>query len=159
MSGIASDGAVASEMPLARPVFLYDGDCGPCDAAITMMRNRIAQAVEFVPYQGADIAALGVSEAEVLTSPVLVWPDGSHTVGPAAMSGMMMTARNPFRTIGRVMGAPGPRHVLGVLQPIMYRNRHRMPGGTDACRIPVSAEHPWVAAERSGVVTTRRRSR
>jgi hypothetical protein len=119
----------------ARPVFLYDGDCGPCDAAVGLMRRRAEPAVDFVPFQRVDYTAYGVTEGEVLSSPVLVHGDGTHSVGPSAMAGMLQAGRDPYRRIGRVMAAPVIRHLLGALQPIMYRNRHRLPGGTDACRV------------------------
>jgi predicted DCC family thiol-disulfide oxidoreductase YuxK len=118
------------------PLFLFDGDCGLCENAVDRMKRRIAPPIDFATYQSVDIDALGVSLATCLEGPVLVRADGSHVVGVGAMAGMLRTARNPYRFFGRAMMAPGVSPLLDRVQSVFYRNRHRLPGGTEACRIP-----------------------
>jgi len=123
---------------MTTPLFLFDGDCGLCEDIADRMKKRIAPPVKFVTYQSVDIAALGVSLASCLKGPVFVRADGTHAVGVGAMAGMFRTARYPYRLFGRVMLAPVVFPLLTRLQAIFYRNRHRLPGGTEACRIPQS---------------------
>jgi predicted DCC family thiol-disulfide oxidoreductase YuxK len=121
---------------MTTPLFLFDGDCGLCENAVDRMKSRIAPPIDFATYQSVDIGALGVSLATCLEGPVLVRADGTHVVGVGAMAGMLRTARYPYRFFGRVMMAPGVSQLLNRVQAVFYRNRHRLPGGTEACRIP-----------------------
>ena len=122
------------------PLFLFDADCGICETATDRIRQTIAPPVEIVGYQSVDLEALGVSTAEVEVGPVLVRSDGSHVVGPGAMAELLTTARSPYRQAGRVMLLPGIRQVLGAVGPVMYRNKHRLPGVGDSCRVTDRAE-------------------
>lgn len=100
------------------------------------MKSRIAPPIDFATYQSVDLGALGVTLATCLEGPVLVRADGSHVVGVGAMAGMLRTARNPYPFFGRVMMAPVVSLLLNRVQSVFYRNRHRLPGGTEACRLP-----------------------
>lgn len=121
---------------LTTPLFLFDGDCGLCQKAIDRMKSRIAPRIDFATYQSVDLDALGVTLATCLEGPVLVRADGSHVVGVGAMAGMLRTARNPYPFFGRVMMAPVVSQLLNRVQSVFYQNRHRLPGGTEACRLP-----------------------
>ena len=124
------------------PLWLYDGDCGPCDQAAERIRTRVAPAAQLRPYQSADLEALGVGPDEVLRGPVLVRSDGSHVVGPQSMAELLRMSGSPFRQVGTVMLAPGIRQLLAALGPRMYQQRHRLPGATAACRTPEPAGKP-----------------
>ena len=124
------------------PIFLFDADCGVCQQGTARIRETIAPPVEIVGYQSVDLVALGVSEAEVDRGPVLVRADGSHVVGPGAIAELLATARSPFRQAGQVMLLPGIRQALGAVGPVMYRNKHRLPGVSDSCRV---GHHPHAA--------------
>ncbi|MFC9811660.1 hypothetical protein ACFVJM_06250 [Streptomyces virginiae] len=43
------------------PSLRFDGDCGFCAAAVHLARTRVAPQVRFVPWQIADLDALGVT--------------------------------------------------------------------------------------------------
>ncbi len=51
------------------------------------------------------------------------------------MAELLASARSPYRQAGRVMLLPGIRQVLGAVGPVMYRNKHRLPGASDSCRV------------------------
>lgn len=128
-----------TELPLARPIFLFDADCGVCQNGTDTIRERIAPPVDIVAYQSIDFEALGVTVEELGEGPVFVSTEGWHVVGPAAMANMMRLARRPYRGVGTFMLLPGMRHLMSALGPAMYRNRHRLPGSTPACEITPSA--------------------
>jgi predicted DCC family thiol-disulfide oxidoreductase YuxK len=117
------------------PLFLFDADCGICQQGTDRIRETIAPPAEIVGYQSVDLDALGVSEKAVEEGPVLVRSDGTHVVGPRAMAELLASARSPYRQAGRVMLLPGVRQVLGAVGPVMYRNKHRLPGASDSCRV------------------------
>ena len=122
-------------VPLTRPLFLFDGDCGVCQNGTDAIRAKVRPAVDVRAYQGVDLADLGVSDEDVREGPVLVRIDGSHVVGPLAMAEVLRSARAPFRQIGAAMMAPGVRRFLSAIGPVMYRHRGRLPGATDACQV------------------------
>ena len=124
------------------PIFLFDADCGVCQTGTDRIRQSIAPPVEIVGYQSVDLDSLGVPVADVEEGPVLVRLDGTHVVGPAAMAELLGTARAPYRQVGRAMQLPGIRHALAAVGPVMYRNKHRLPGASDSCRV---GEHPRAA--------------
>jgi predicted DCC family thiol-disulfide oxidoreductase YuxK len=120
------------------PLWLFDGDCGPCDRAAARIRTRVAPPADVRPYQSADLDALGIGPDEVLRGPVLVRPDGSHVVGPQSVAELLRMSRPPFRLAGALMLAPGVRHAFAAVGPHMYQQRYRLPGATAACRTPES---------------------
>ncbi len=120
---------------LDRPVFLFDGDCGVCSRGTDSIRAKVAPPVDIIAYQTVDLAKYGVTEADVLEGPVFVRTDGSHVIGPLGMAEMLRSARAPYRYAGNLMLTPGIRHLLRALGPAMYRNRSRLPGSNDACRV------------------------
>lgn len=126
---------------LTRPMFLFDGDCGVCQNGTDSMRRRFDPPVDLVRYQSIDFQAFGVDSQEVLEGPVLVRPDGTHVVGPLAIAELLKASRRPYRTIGAAMLLPGIRSALRRSGPAIYRQRYRLPGSTDACRLPAAASH------------------
>lgn len=120
---------------LVRPVLLFDGDCGVCQSGTDSIRTKVKPPVDIIAYQRVDLADFGVSEADVAEGPVLVRTDGTHVIGPLGMAEMLRSARAPYRYMGNVMLMPGLRHALRALGPVMYRNRSRLPGSNDACRV------------------------
>ena len=116
-------------------MWLFDGDCGPCEQASRGMRSVINPPVDMKPYQSVDLDALGVTLADVADGPVLVQSDGSHLVGPAAMAAMMRLSGIPFRQVGAVMAAPGIRQTLGAIGPRLYHQRFRLRGCWSDCQV------------------------
>lgn len=122
-------------MSIPRPMWLYDGDCGPCDKSAARFRSRMRPPVELRPYQSVDLAELGISETDVHLGPILVRTDGSYVVGPESVGEMMRMSRAPYRGIGAVMLAPGIRQLLRAAGPGLYRQRQRLPGASAGCRL------------------------
>jgi hypothetical protein len=126
-------------MTTSLPVFLYDDDCGVCQQGTSTIREKIAPPIPIRPYQSVDTASLGVSDELLSEGPVLVRADGTASVGPAAMAGLLRSSKRPYRWIGTGMDLPGIRHVLAAVGPHMYRQRHRLPGASGSCAVPPAA--------------------
>lgn len=121
---------------IARPLWLYDGDCGLCDVGSARIRRMVDPPVDMATYQSVDLDALGVDSSAVLEGPVLCRPDGTYVVGPEAMGTMLRMSRPPFSLIGRAMLAPGMRQGLRHIGPRLYRARHHVPGVAGSCEVP-----------------------
>jgi predicted DCC family thiol-disulfide oxidoreductase YuxK len=116
------------------PLLIFDGDCGFCTSCAEWARRRLRDRADIDPWQRLDLAAHGLTESDVLAT--AWWIDdrdrarrGHRAVGWA------------LKEIGGVWTAPG---LLCLLPPFSWiatvgyrlvaRYRHRMPGGTPACR-------------------------
>ena len=126
LAGVPPDGLV------------YDADCGFCTrSASWLSRGRSWVAV---PWQGIDdLAALGLTEDMVTTAAYWLHDGTVAAAGPSAIASAMRTHSGWRRLLGLLIDAPGVRPVAAVVYRQVARNRHAMPGGTDACRLPPAA--------------------
>jgi predicted DCC family thiol-disulfide oxidoreductase YuxK len=116
---------------------IYDGDCGFCTSSARWIERRWVGSTEAVPWQQFGIeglARLELTEAEVGRS---AWwlapghpPEGDHL----AIIRALQATRGWTRVLGSVLAVPPFRWVSAALYPVIARNRHRLPGGTSACK-------------------------
>jgi predicted DCC family thiol-disulfide oxidoreductase YuxK len=112
---------------------LFDGDCGFCTTSARLL-GRVAPGATVVPWQQANLATLGVRADEAAASVQWVAPDGQVSAGAEAMARLLLDAGRGWAWLGRVMLLPGVRRLAQLGYRIVAANRHRLPGGTPACR-------------------------
>ncbi|WP_030173840.1 thiol-disulfide oxidoreductase DCC family protein [Spirillospora albida] len=119
-----------------RPVLVYDGDCGFCTSSVRFLERRVPVDAEIVAFQFADLAALGTT-AERAGREVL-WVDRAGRVsgGADAVGRLLTAAGGPWRVPGVAMRVPPLSWAARAVYRLVAINRHRMPGGTAACRLP-----------------------
>ncbi|MFZ8999498.1 MAG: thiol-disulfide oxidoreductase DCC family protein [Ilumatobacteraceae bacterium] len=118
----------------ARPLLVFDGDCGFCTASARFAERRLR--LEHVePWQALDLADLGLDEASCSTAVQWVAIDGAVVAAERAVSAALVHAGWPWRPLGRLLVLPGIRPVAGLVYRWVARHRHRLPGATDACRV------------------------
>ena len=118
-----------------RPTFLFDGDCAFCSASARFVERRIPTPALVVPWQRADLAALGVTREACLEAVQWIGSDGAVLPGPVAIAALLRSSNVFWRPVGWLLGL---RPVLAAAWPIyrwVSRNRHRLPGGTPACAV------------------------
>jgi predicted DCC family thiol-disulfide oxidoreductase YuxK len=129
----------ASELQGDRPVFLYDGDCSFCSSCARFIERHIPTSAEVTPWQFADLEALGVSQDDAEAAVQWIDPRLDRPVraaGPAALAQLLVDAGSYWRTLGRLLDRCPVRWIAGPTYRWIARNRHRLPGGTAACRLP-----------------------
>lgn len=120
---------------LARPIFIFDADCGVCQNSTAMMKSRIKPPVDFQPFQSINYAAFGITEKNLEEGPILISTDSSFLVGPSGMATLLKLSKRPYRFIGQLMLLPGIRHFLNKIGPKLYAKRKYLPGATGSCAI------------------------
>jgi predicted DCC family thiol-disulfide oxidoreductase YuxK len=122
-----------------RPVFLYDGDCAFCTSCARFIERHIPTAAEVAPWQFADLEALGVSQDDAEASVQWIDPRAGrwlNAAGPAAIAWLLVDAGSYWRPLGWLLDRRPVRWIAGPAYRLIARNRHRLPGGTAACRLP-----------------------
>lgn len=116
---------------------VYDGECGFCTVCERWIAARWRGAAIAVAWQrlGDDgLARLGLTRADVEAA--VWWVDGDGRLG----RGHVAVARAAIASGGwrAVLGATGLvppfSWIASALYAIIARSRHRLPGGTEACR-------------------------
>ncbi|MEV0606820.1 DCC1-like thiol-disulfide oxidoreductase family protein [Polymorphospora rubra] len=116
--------------------FVYDGDCAFCTTCARFAERRIPGPATIVPWQFADLAALGLTVDECEQAVQWVGTDGRRAAGPDAIALLLRGSSRLWRTAGRVLQFRPVRAVAWPVYRWVAANRHRMPGGTAACSLP-----------------------
>lgn len=120
---------------MTRAVFLYDGDCAFCTACADFLIRHVRTEAEIIPWQRADLAALGITRAEAESAVQWVEP-GLAEAGPDAIAVLLRRAQWYWRPLGRLASLRPVSWLAWPVYRIVSRNRHRLPGGTPACSMP-----------------------
>ena len=117
-----------------RPVLLYDGDCAFCTTCARLAERRFRPDAAVVPWQFADLSELGVTAQQASDAVQWVETDGSVRSGHEAVAAMLSSSGSVSRLAGRLLLAPGVSPLAARVYRLVATNRHRLPGGTPACR-------------------------
>ena len=118
------------------PTLVYDGDCAFCSACAQFIERRIPTRAAIVPWQSADLTALGLTRAQV--EEAVQWVDGDGTVasGPDAVALLLRDAGRLWEVPGRALQAGPVRLAAWPAYRWIAGHRHLLPGGTAACVLP-----------------------
>lgn len=112
-----------------KPVVVYDGDCGICEASARWIIAHIPS-VDVVSHHQYGLAHIGS-----------VWfvSDAGRLEGAMAVSAILKSANSgAYRAIGVVIGLPGVRSIAAVVYSLVARNRRHISRllGMNACGLP-----------------------
>lgn len=112
---------------------IYDSDCGFCTRSARWLAKT--GKVNIKPWQGIrDLEALGLTEEMVETA--AYWADAGEVRASAetAIAHALVARGGVWMIAGRFIFAVRP--IAAPVYKLIAKNRHAMPGGTDACRLP-----------------------
>jgi predicted DCC family thiol-disulfide oxidoreductase YuxK len=113
---------------------LYDADCGFCTTCARWLGRHGTCTV--TAWQAVDLDALHLTEHDVTTAAWWLDASGAATAsGAQAVAAALRTCAAPYRVLGWAITLPVMRVLVGVVYRWVARNRYRLPGATDACRI------------------------
>lgn len=117
-------------------MLIFDGDCGFCTTSAHWIERRLSDDVEVVAWQFVDdLAALDLTAEEANERVWWITPDGNKRGGHLAIGDALASAGGFWGFLGRLSLLPPFVWLGGPVYRLIARNRHRMPGGTPACRI------------------------
>lgn len=116
-----------------RPTLVYDGDCGFCTATVNALRARVDPDAVIVPYQYADLAALGVTAERARREMLWIDLEGRVFGGAQAFAVLLVHQGGPWRVPGLALRLPPARWAAQAVYRAVAAQRHRLPGGTPAC--------------------------
>lgn len=120
-----------------RSVLVYDGDCGFCTTSARWVEaNLLPPGGTVAPWQSLQLEMFGLSEDDVATASWWVDTQGGTHRGERGIAQLLVDRGGIWALLGRVALTPPMIAVLGVIYGIVAKNRYRLPGATDACRIP-----------------------
>lgn len=126
-------------MKLAAATVVYDGDCSFCTWSATQGRRLLKADVTLVPWQRADLGALGLDRTAVTRAVQWIGADGAARAGHRAIAAWLIASGLPWSLAGRLMLTPPVSWLAAGGYRIVARNRHRIPGpwrANGACRVP-----------------------
>jgi len=121
-------------------VLIYDGDCGVCTEVANWARGHLRPGVTVIASQqipDAELHRLGLCRQDVDTA--AYWVDGSGRTwrGNLAAARLLQAVGGAWGLVGHAMALPPLSWVGRVVYPVAARYRHRLPGATDACAVPI----------------------
>ena len=121
---------------MTRPVtgtLVYDDDCAFCTRSAKWLHSHSGAA--FQSCQTVDLAALGLTEDDVAHA--AYWLDSRGHVaarGAGAIAVALRSGSWPWRVLGSVVQTRPLRPLAEAVYAQVALQRHRLPGGTNACR-------------------------
>lgn len=108
---------------------VYDADCGFC--------TRVAQWADHAPvaWQSLDLAAVGATQEQADNFAGWLADGRIQALGAPAIAAALRARGPATRPLGRLIDLPGVRRIAAVGYRIVATHRHRLPGGTAACRM------------------------
>jgi len=118
-------------------MLIYDGDCAFCQRTARWIGRRLPEGTPVVAWQDTDIAALGLDADDVTTAAYWIDDDGRRHRGHRAIARALRVAGGAWALIGVLLVVPPISWLAAGVYRLVAANRHRMPGGTEACRLEV----------------------
>lgn len=118
------------------PTFVYDGDCSFCTTCAEFVTRRIPTRATVVPWQFADLDALGLTVDQCEEAVQWVGADGETAAGPDAIARLLRDAGRAWQLAGGALGLAPVRLAVWPAYRWIADHRHLLPGGTAACSLP-----------------------
>jgi predicted DCC family thiol-disulfide oxidoreductase YuxK len=120
----------------ATPIFIYDGDCSFCTSCARFIERRVPSRATVVPWQFADLPALGLTREQAEAAVQWVGTDGTIAAGPDAIALLLRDAGRMWEVPGRALQLGPVRLAAWPAYRWVANHRHLLPGGTEACALP-----------------------
>jgi predicted DCC family thiol-disulfide oxidoreductase YuxK len=120
-------------------LLIYDGDCAFCTRAARWAAEPWTGSPRAVPWQQLGPIGLhdaGLTQADVERAAYWIDASGRPFRGHVAIAKALMAGGRRRQLLGRALLIPPVSWMARPAYWLVARYRHRMPGATDACRLP-----------------------
>ena len=120
------------------PLLIYDGNCSFCTSSASWVAARWrgrARAVAWQTLAPDQLAARALTSDDVRSAAWWIDEAGHRVRGHVAIAEALKAGSGWPALAGRVLLVPPFRWIAAAVYPLIARWRHRLPGGTPACRI------------------------
>lgn len=115
---------------------IFDGDCGFCTSAANWAVAQSKFAIVAVPHQRTDLAQFGLDSSRAAAK-VQLNVDGENFAGHRCFAKILrLQPSRILRGLGVVALLPVVSQIAAAIYWLVAKNRHRLPGGTPACKLP-----------------------
>jgi predicted DCC family thiol-disulfide oxidoreductase YuxK len=124
-------------LPMTPATLIFDGDCGLCTAVARWAERgwRVqARAVSSQSVGKTGLAEFGLTTEQAAALVWWVGADGHAVGGHLAVSEALKAGGALRRVVGRAITSLPATRIAQRIYSTVARNRHKFPGGTDACR-------------------------
>ena len=119
-------------------MLIFDGDCGFCTSCANWVAARWSGDARAVPWQtlaDAELAALSLTRDDVRAAVWWVDADRRRSRAHVGIARALIAGSGWSAGVGRMLLVPPFRWIAATGYPVVARWRHRLPGGTPACRL------------------------
>jgi predicted DCC family thiol-disulfide oxidoreductase YuxK len=115
---------------------IFDGDCGFCTTAANFIVRNSKTKIVAVPWQRTDLSKFSLTETQVADQVYLVIDEESFG-GHEAFAMVFRVQPNALvRFMGKMMMSRYLRWFAAPTYRLVAKYRHKLPGGTPACKLP-----------------------
>lgn len=107
-------------------MLVYDGHCSFCSASAEWLRFATPDRVRLVPYQGADLASLGLTPEQATGAAHWIDPDGRRWTGARCFARALVVRGGGWRLAGWVLLTPPFSWGARLAYALVLRVRHRL---------------------------------
>lgn len=118
-----------------KATLVFDGDCGFCTSAANFAAAKSRIGLQVVPWQRADLKAFGLTESQA-SAKVQLHLEGQNFAGHECFAKLIELQGGWLnRLVGRAITIVPLSWLAALGYHLIARFRHRLPGGTPACKI------------------------
>ena len=127
---------MADLLGAAKPLFIYDGDCGVCAHVSGRLRIASSNSFDIAPYQTLELSKYGLTsydcaaKAQLVIRYQVVWSGAQAVLYCARQGGGLL------RLLGILGALPGIRYLSASLYWAFARSRKRIRWGAERCNLP-----------------------
>jgi predicted DCC family thiol-disulfide oxidoreductase YuxK len=120
-------------------VLIYDGDCQFCQLSLDFGIKNLRIFPQYVAFQKIDPQDFGLTASQVRSQ---IWlarksPANTEALGGHLAAGAILKLQPSrwLRILGWLATTPPTSWVANLLYKLIAANRHRLPGGSRACKL------------------------
>ncbi|MEO0493614.1 MAG: DCC1-like thiol-disulfide oxidoreductase family protein [Actinomycetota bacterium] len=119
-------------------LLIFDGDCGFCTSSAGWIERRLPDDVRVAPWQILELDEYGLTEDDVTTAAYWVDEAGTNYRGHLGIGKSLIAAGGIWTVPGHLIVRPPVSWLAKPIYGWIAKNRHLMPGASEACRVDLS---------------------